>query len=714
MTLRSTPRAPTGVLTSALTRALSAALLALSPGTFAAHAADAPPPDLPALHAAISSPAIVGEIDAPERIEVGRGTILPAPGSRLLVLWAAGQNCALVARGGGQFVYRVEDPQSIPVTRRNLKGVGGVETRPLQSGFEISIALQGFAIWGWDLGVETEPGPAEGAQLPDWLTEILGRQVGANPGRDVLLSAFGGESGYRWALLHSRSDDFLLDVDPRPAIGAESLQRLRKLGSSYSRTFVGRLAGESLSRQPIGRPWSQPPVHQFVTLETAIRLENDRDDHARINTRTKVRALRGGLKVLSFHFSEHFFDNHGGTRPHRLTRLTVDGVAVPYLLKEGSLLIPLPKTLGAGEEAWLESESEGDILVRPDNSSYWHLGYEAWYPKPASEGTEWASFDLTVSARPPFVPFAPGTVVERTSSEAANVLVTRLEGPMANPNVLAGKYSTTTETHGDARVHVSSYAMSKETESRRIGRIVLAVRGCLESWLGIRYPFSDLQVLEVNSWGWGMAPPGLIFVTREAFINRASAAIDEGTRETAGFALRGINERIAHEVAHGWFPHVAKTLTPEENWLSESFADYTAVICLERAMVDKRKARDFLKRQLADWKQHTKDLESGSSIYLANHLRETDDDSRFVRMQLLYGKGPLVLHAIRQELRKLKGSEEAGDQLFYDWVRAYVQSSAYKSGETRNLIALLDRATGQPWQPWFEKYVYGTETPKVD
>jgi hypothetical protein len=32
---------------------------------------------------------------------------------------------------------------------------------------------------------------------------------------------------------------------------------------------------------------------------------------------------------------------------------------------------------------------------------------------------------------------------------------------------------------------------------------------------------------------------------------------------------------------------------------------------------------------------------------------------------------------------------------------------------TRDLVADLDKLTGGDWQPWFERYVYGTEIPKL-
>ncbi|MCG8457569.1 MAG: hypothetical protein MI919_14945, partial [Holophagales bacterium] len=84
-----------------------------------------------------------------------------------------------------------------------------------------------------------------------------------------------------------------------------------------------------------------------------------------------------------------------------------------------------------------------------------------------------------------------------------------------------------------------------------------------------------------------------------------------------------------------------------------------------------------------------------------------------IRYQLLYGRGPLVLHAIRQKLQRKHGEEE-GDRLFLTWIRSYIKNFTFKIGETRYLIQILEQITGEEWQPFFERYIYGTESPKVD
>ena len=92
--------------------------------------------------------------------------------------------------------------------------------------------------------------------------------------------------------------------------------------------------------------------------------------------------------------------------------------------------------------------------------------------------------------------------------------------------------------------------------------------------------------------------------------------------------------------------------------------------------------------------------------------RATAKEDFYAWRALLYSKGPLVLHALRGELVKEMGAQK-GDAAFLTFMRGYAKNFAYKTGETRHLVGILNQLTGKDWQPWFEKYVYGTEMPQV-
>jgi aminopeptidase N len=98
-------------------------------------------------------------------------------------------------------------------------------------------------------------------------------------------------------------------------------------------------------------------------------------------------------------------------------------------------------------------------------------------------------------------------------------------------------------------------------------------------------------------------------------------------------------------------------------------------------------------------------------VFLAEHLGFSDKDLE-ARSALLRGRGPLVLHGVRDRLTARYG-EEKGTNLFLTWIRSYVKNFTYRPANTRALIAILDQITGESWQAYFEQYFFGTDPSAV-
>jgi hypothetical protein len=103
-----------------------------------------------------------------------------------------------------------------------------------------------------------------------------------------------------------------------------------------------------------------------------------------------------------------------------------------------------------------------------------------------------------------------------------------------------------------------------------------------------------------------------------------------------------------------------------------------------------------------------KDRQLDVDASVATYARPNERGAR----RLLYAKGPLVLHALRLELQREAGKEE-GERQFWIALRSYLKSFPFTWAGTTHLVAILEKVTGKPWQPWFERYVYGTEMPPL-
>jgi aminopeptidase N len=246
--------------------------------------------------------------------------------------------------------------------------------------------------------------------------------------------------------------------------------------------------------------------------------------------------------------------------------------------------------------------------------------------------------------------------------------------------------------------------MPKEQAARDLMTRFFTGRSFFEQLFDEPYPFRDFAIVEINDWGFGQAPPGVIFFTKEFY----TAPVDRRTRAY----FQDLNSRYLHEVAHGWWGNVVKMNAPEETWLSEAMADYTAALALWQLRREGRGGYEF-KEIVKDWVKSTGELAPGASLYLTERLSFVDDRNREDYFRLRYAKGPLVLHALRLELQRQKGSVEEGDRYFIALLRSYVKRNRYNWGTTRGLIEELDQLTGGKWQPWFERYVYGTEIPQL-
>lgn len=69
--------------------------------------------------------------------------------------------------------------------------------------------------------------------------------------------------------------------------------------------------------------------------------------------------------------------------------------------------------------------------------------------------------------------------------------------------------------------------------------------------------------------------------------------------------------------------------------------------------------------------------------------------------KLVYGKGPRVLYALRDEI---------GDAAFWSAVRAFTQAAVRDGSRTSDLRRAFERADGRPL-PIFDRAVYGDGSP---
>ncbi len=644
----------------------------------------------------IDRPRLGAVVEDSGPIPVGRGVIIPA--SPVRVLLCGEEPCGLFVAGAAGFTYRVEDRFSVPVAQRNFRTSSSFKPEATSTGLKVSTRLKGAVVWGWGLatGLRSRPG-SEPSELPEWIGGLLDRSFFDDPCFPLILERRLPGTGVRYALLHGVDSDLWLLVDPVKD-RSETLHRLKATTKGVSVRNAGRHHAIELAAQPIDREWWQQEIAPLVAVHRDLVVDQDGKRHATVTSTTRIEGQQGRMDLW---WARLFNARSNGEKTFSLKvrSVEVNGKPADYHFWGGLLMVALEPALGKGQQAEVKVVQEGEFALRKDGHKYWSLGTWPWYPT-ADRNAELATMDLTVRVPSDLEVIASGTTLSREEEGGFTVLRTRLEKPMRWPVVAVGKYDVFRDRRLNIDASVATYFGKDERGAKRLLNNFFAAVQCFQRYFDVPYPFKEVEVVELAEWGRGQAPPGVIFITQEA----VSTFLDAQDR----FFSDGVNARYLHEVAHGWWPHVAKTDSPEENWTSESFAEYTSAVCLDALSEGNDSFR--MKSSLARWRGEMKGLGDGGSLFLAEHLSGDHPKNREARRDLLYAKGPLVLHALRQELKRQNGAE-VGEKQFWILLRSYLKSFSYTWGGTSYLVAILDKITGQSWQPWFELYVYGTQMP---
>jgi len=448
---------------------------------------------------------------------------------------------------------------------------------------------------------------------------------------------------------------------------------------------------ESLSDQPVGRRRLDSEPRRFLLTAVELTLVNPGDLRAELESRETFRALEP-VKALNLALWSRRVGSVGALanpqeRPYNLERAALDtGEALPFAHVDDDLVVELPRTLRPGEEVTLEFRVAGDVLFRPGNDNYWELPTSDWLPVP-DLGGQYFRYHATVKVKKPFVSYSDGVTVRRWDEGEMACAEFREDRPIQIPVVLAGKYASSRETRNGLTVEVASYVAAEPRGVKKLVNDAFGIIDFYRTFLG-EYPFKELKLIEINSYGFGQAPAGVIFITKEAFTPMQE--------DMTKLYSQGINARLAHEIAHAWWGHVAK-LTYQDQWLSESVAEYYSAFAMGKLW----HAAEF-DRALGEWRQRASHVKDASSVYMANALsgRRAWED----RTALLYAKGPLVLHALRKEL---------GDTVFFTILKSYLKNVNFKLAETRHFVGLTNFITKKDYTDWFNRYLFGTEWPKA-
>ena len=183
----------------------------------------------------------------------------------------------------------------------------------------------------------------------------------------------------------------------------------------------------------------------------------------------------------------------------------------------------------------------------------------------------------------------------------------------------------------------------------------------------------------------------------------------------------------AHEVAHQWWGHLVGPATYRDAWLSESFAEYSAMMFVEATMKDGAKIfREILR---ADSDELTGSIQSGYSefsnpaVNLLNRSkgdrigplglgwRATPGELPTAYSSLVYSKGPLVLHMLRNLIQSMVQDSHNIDEPFLSILRDFARTYRGTYASTQDFAAIVARHLRSDLTWFFDQWVDGTAIP---
>ncbi|HET7452426.1 MAG TPA: M1 family aminopeptidase, partial [Thermoanaerobaculia bacterium] len=467
---------------------------------------------------------------------------------------------------------------------------------------------------------------------------------------------------------------------------AEDLVALKKIEFD-SANAPWEWAVLTISDQPIGRTFRQPPRPDVVLTKVDPRIEAA-GEHARIGvTETWESASKEPISILHVNLrSRVFADSALDIRKNELLKVeTADGHAVDFDHRDGRLLLALPAPLTAEHPATLVFDMEGDVLPPPSHDSYWILGFDDWFPNTGLSGSAY-TWRCTVRVKKPFVPVASGTVLDRKSDKEWSTLTTEIDHPDFLPVVLGGSYHVEDVTKEGRVYHIASYAYVNHRATEHLATLASQIIKFYEPFLG-PFPWKEFTIIEINSYGFGIAPPATMFITREAF----SPHEDDLTKMFS----KNLTARFAHEIAHQWWGHQIKWPSDEEEWMSESFAEYCSAL-----QVRAQKGNSGYNQMVRQWEGMMKGSATAATLPTANRL---EGETAFQeRMGLLYGRGPLLLAILHKEI---------GEQTFLTFLKTLQSNRKWRTGTSALVADLLHYLTGKSYSEFFDRYFWSTEYP---
>jgi Peptidase family M1 domain len=434
--------------------------------------------------------------------------------------------------------------------------------------------------------------------------------------------------------------------------------------------------------------------------------------------RMRVEPLIDDIAVLHFDLANN--SDYGARwyeerRPVKLVSVTDEtGAPLTYLHRKDQLLILLPRRAAIGKPLSITVKGTAEVVYELTAESF-GLMQVPWYPKYGYGGGR-SSFHWTVRVPKAFLVTGSGKFVREFDDKDANMkgLETQCDLQVDFPWAIFGRFqksaSVFTSAEDSRSIGLTIHSFPNMTFSitdpdilDQIGAtqpvtIILTapqkkVAGMFDEGKEIlklyekiygAYPYDELHIAQMGPFlGFGQSPQGFVQLTGEAFMSQAKIESD---------VFHGF---FAHEIAHQWWGHQVSNSSGDDEWISESFAEYASGIFVKEFQGPKR-----FQRTLDEWRRRAKRSDKEGPIAAANTM--SGPNGGLYRTDLLYYKGPYVLHMLRLQL---------DDEKYMKVMRTIQETYKNQNISTEMLLQVVNRVSGTDYTWFFDQWFWDVGIP---
>jgi aminopeptidase N len=293
-----------------------------------------------------------------------------------------------------------------------------------------------------------------------------------------------------------------------------------------------------------------------------------------------------------------------------------------------------------------------------------------------------ASFEFTVTAPYQYNVISNGTLLEtKQLGNGKKLTHWKEDTPLPTKVMVIGAAKFAVKEFPDSPPNIPVSAWVYEQDSTKGFHDYAPAPEILKffsSYIAV-YPYKKLANVQSKTIFGGMENAGAIFYAENSVTGKG-----------------GVEDLLAHEIAHQWFGDMASEKSFTHLWLSEGFATYFTDIYWQHKYGDEA-FRKRLQKEREEVIQFVK---------TSNHAVV---DSISPYMDLLnpnsYQKGAWVLHMLRNEV---------GDSIFQNIIRSYYQQYKGTNADTRDFEAVVEKVSGKDMKWFFDQWLYKPGIPQLD